>query len=102
MIFAPLITTPCFPGYPSNHASGSSGGAEILRRVYGAAGHDITLSTPAIPGVTRHYTSIDQILQDVDDARVYGGIHFRYDQEAGSRIGRNVATHVYKHNLRKQ
>src|SRR6185437_16242519 len=30
--FVPFITTPCFPSYPSNHGSGSGGGAEILRR----------------------------------------------------------------------
>jgi hypothetical protein len=33
--------------------------------------------------------------------RVYGGIHFRFDQEEGVRLGRNVATYVYKHNLRR-
>lgn len=38
---------------------------------------------------------------DIDDARVYGGIHFRFDQVAGNRLGRAIATYVYKHNLRK-
>jgi hypothetical protein len=32
---------------------------------------------------------------------VYGGIHFRFDQEAGNRLGREVAKYVYQHNLRK-
>jgi len=45
--FVPFITTPCFPSYPSNHGSGSGGGAEILRRVYGEAGHSITLTNPS-------------------------------------------------------
>jgi hypothetical protein len=99
--FAPFILTPCFPSYPSNHASGSSGGAEMLRRLYGAGGHDITLTNPLVPGVTLHYTRFNQITADVDDARVYGGIHFRFDQEAGGRLGRGVATSIYKHNLRR-
>lgn len=98
--FAPFIVTPCFPSYPSNHAGGSSGGAEMLRRLYGAGGHDITLANPAVPDVTLHYSTFKQITDDVDDARVYGGIHFRFDQEAGSRLGRDVATYVYKHGLR--
>jgi hypothetical protein len=38
---------------------------------------------------------------DVDDARVFGGIHFRFDRLAGNRLGREVATYVYKDNLRK-
>ena len=99
--FAPFITTPCFPSYPSNHASGSTGGAEMLRRLYGAGGHDITLTNALVPGVTLHYTRFKQITADVDDARVYGGIHFRFDQKAGGQLGRDVATYTYRHNLRR-
>jgi hypothetical protein len=99
--FTPLISTPCFPSYPSNHASGSNGAAEIMRRIYGAAGHAIELSAtvPVIGAVTLRYSSFERICDDIDDARVYGGIHFRFDQVAGNRLGRDVATHVYKNNL---
>jgi hypothetical protein len=96
--FAPFIVTPCFPSYPSNHASGSYGGAEMLKRIYGAGGHSITLTNI---GLTMHYTKFKQITDDVDDARVYGGIHFRFDQEAGTRLGRDAAGHIYRHNLRR-
>ena len=99
--FAPYIVTPCFPSYPSNHASGSGAGAEVLRRLFGAAGHLITLENPALPGIVLQYDALKQITDDVDDARVYGGIHFRFDQEAGGRLGRRVATYVFKHNLRR-
>jgi hypothetical protein len=98
--FAPFIATPCFPGYPSNHASGSNGAAEVLRRMYGAGEHSISLSNPAVPGVVLRYTTIKAITDDIDDARVYGGIHFRFDQDAGGRLGREVATYITKHNLR--
>jgi hypothetical protein len=97
--YAPFIPTPCFPSYPSNHASGSAGGAAMLSRLYGPGVHDITFTNPAVPGVTLHYTRFRQITQDVDDARVYGGIHFRFDQEAGGQLGRAVAAYVYRHNL---
>jgi hypothetical protein len=97
--YIPLITTPCFPSYPSNHGSGSNGAAEMLRRLYGAAGHSITLENAAL-GLRYTYTSLKQITDDISDARVYGGIHFRFDQDAGGRLGRDVATYVYKHNLR--
>ena len=76
--FLPYITAPCFPGYPSNHASGSNSAAEILRRLYGAGGHFITFENPDMPEVILHYTTFNQITDDVDDARVYGGIHFRF------------------------
>jgi PAP2 superfamily len=110
--FAPLIAPPCFPSFPSNHASGSYGGAEVLERIYGAGRHStITLTTSVpvpVPGsptpmavtMTRRCTKFKEITDDIDDARVYGGIHFRFDQEAGARLGREVGGYVYRHNLR--
>ena len=50
--------------------------------------------------ITKHYTQLKAIANDVDDARVYGGIHWRYDQDAGGVLGRAVATAVVKNNLR--
>jgi hypothetical protein len=98
--FVPFVATPCFPSYPSNHGSGSNGGAEVLRRLYGEGGHSITISNPAVPGMVFQYTTFRQITNDISDARVYGGIHFRFDQVAGERLGRDVGTAVYKNNLR--
>jgi hypothetical protein len=97
--FEPYIATPCFPSYPSNHAAGSYAGAEILRRIYGAGGHSLTLENPAVPAIVFHYSELKQITDNVDDARVYGGIHYRFDQDAGGKLGRGVATYVYKNNL---
>jgi len=98
--FAPFIPTPCFPSYPSNHGSASNGGAEAMRRLYGEAGHLITLSNPAVPSIVLQYTRFNQITNDISDARVYAGIHFRFDQDAGATLGRAVGTAVFKNNLR--
>jgi hypothetical protein len=98
--WAPFITTPCFPSYPSNHGSAGNGAAEVLRRLYGEDGHSITLTNPAVPSIVLQYTSFKQITDDISDARVYGGIHFRTDQAAGEHLGRAVGKTVYKHNLR--
>ena len=85
---------------PVEPRGGSNSAAEIMRRLYGAGGHAITMANPAVPGITLHYTTLKQITDDIDDARVYGGIHFRFDQDAGGRLGREIATFIYKHNLR--
>ena len=105
--FTPFIPTPCFPSYPSNHASGTNGGLEVMRRLFGAAGHDITITNnvPALrtlpaTTLTVHYTQLKAIADDVDDARVYGGIHWRFDQIGGNELGRAVATEVVKTKLR--
>ena len=99
--FVPYILTPCFPSYPSNHGSASNSAAEILRRAYGAGGHAITMANPAVPGVAFQYTTFKQITDDISDARVYGGIHFRFDQDAGADLGRQIGAYVYEHNLRR-
>jgi hypothetical protein len=99
--FVPFVTTPCFPSYPSNHGSAANGAAEILRRIYGEGGHFITLSNPAVPDIVLQYTTFKQITDDISDARVYGGIHFRTDQVAGKRLGKAIGKAVYKNNLRR-
>ena len=92
--------TPCFPSYPSNHGAAANAAAAVMRRLYGEGGHSITLSNPAVPTIVLQYTSFRQITNDISDARVYGGIHFRTDQDAGAVLGLAIGKEVYKLNLR--
>jgi hypothetical protein len=46
------------------------------------------------PGVTFSYDSFQAIAEQIDDARVYGGIHVRHDQTAGGELGRRVGEFV--------
>jgi hypothetical protein len=99
--FTPLIGTPCFPGYPSNHGTGSGAARTVLERAYGRFGHSINVFHPNAPGIVINYSDLRVITDDVADARVYGGIHFRYDQDAGERQGHAVGQYVYNNNLQK-
>jgi hypothetical protein len=98
--FAPFIATPCFPGYPSAHASASYAARWILERIWEGADFSVTLSHPAVGGVAVTYTTLKQLTDDIDDARIYGGIHFRFDQEAGGIQGHRIANYVLGHVLR--
>lgn len=100
--FLPFVTTPCFPSYPSNHGSAANAAAEVLEHIYGECRHSITLSNPAVPDIVLQYTTFKQITEDISDARVYGGIHFRTDQDAGERLGRAIGKVVYRNNLRRR
>jgi hypothetical protein len=97
--FTLFITTPAFPGYPSAHASGSNAARYVLERIFGRGRHVITLSNAALPGVNLNYTKLQQISDDIDDGRVYSGIHFHFDQEEGGALGRRVGRCVMNHNL---
>lgn len=98
--WTPYIVTPCFPSYGSAHGSLSNAARKVLERLYGRNHHFVMLSNPAVSGVILQYDNFEQITHDINDARVYGGIHFRFDQEAGGEQGRKVGAYVYQHVLR--
>jgi hypothetical protein len=89
----PTLVTPNHPSYPSGH-SGTVSGLEILRAYFPdalPAGFTIYTTTgePA-----RTVSSLTQIESDNGLSRVYGGIHFSFDNEAGQALGRAVAADV--------
>ena len=96
----PLVATPPFPSYPSGHAVFGGAARRVLEEVFGADGHSITLTNPLAPDVTLHYTSWKQITDDVNDGRIYGGVHYRFDQEAGARQGGRVGAYILLRKLR--
>jgi hypothetical protein len=100
--FKPLIETPCFPSYPSVHGTLSNAAREVMEKIYGEGPFSITLSTPALPGVTLHYSRLEEITDDISDARVYGGIHFRTDQDAGALLETRIGEYIYNHKLRSE
>jgi hypothetical protein len=99
--FTPFITTPCFPSYGSAHAAASYAARAVAESVLGEDETEIVLSNAAMPGIVLEYASFEEITEDIDDARVYGGIHFRFDQRAGARQGRKVGAWVVNHHLRR-
>jgi hypothetical protein len=99
--FTPLITTPCFPSYPSAHAAGSYAGRQIVELFWGRRRHQVALSIASLPGVTLEYTSLDDITDDIDNARIYGGIHFRFDQQAGATMGRRIGLYIFSQYFRR-
>ena len=72
----------------------------VLERMFGRGRHPVTLTNPALEGMTFKYTILRHITDDTADARIYGGIHFRFDQEASEVLGERVAAYVLRNNLR--
>jgi hypothetical protein len=98
--WAPEVFTPPFPSYPSGHASFGGAARAVLEQEFGRAGHVITLTHPALSDIVLRYTTFKQITDDIDDARIYGGIHYRFDQQAGAWQGKRVGEYVLRHALR--
>lgn len=97
--WTPLFTTPRHPEYPSGHTANSTAMATVLALIFGDdPGIQITST---IGTITREWNTFDEGLDEVIDARVYSGIHFRTADVVGSRQGRQVAHFVWTHELRR-
>jgi hypothetical protein len=97
----PLVPTPPHPEYPSAHTSNSGAMAAVLKAIFGDdPGFVIEATSSQTPGVVRSWHTFSEGVQEVIDARVYSGFHFRTADQAGARLGRQVARFVLRHALR--
>jgi hypothetical protein len=96
-----LVATPNFPEFPSGHTTISGAMGTMLRLLFGDdPGQPFTVSSPTNPGFTRTWQRFSNGIDEVIDARVWTGFHFRSSDEEGARIGRQVAQFVFEHALR--
>jgi len=89
--WSPLIGTPPFPSYTSGHSTFSSSAAKVLARFFRDDAIAFSTTSQSLPGVTRNFTSFSQAAAEAGQSRIYGGIHWQYDnqdgQAAGSQLG---------------
>jgi hypothetical protein len=99
----PLIPTPPFPAYTSGHSTFSGSSARILARFFGD--DEIPFSAPSpdpqrwplvLPGVVRSWPSLSAAAEEAGQSRIYGGIHWQYDNQQGLVSGRDLADFVFK------
>jgi hypothetical protein len=84
-----LITTPEFPSYTSGHSGFSGAAAKGLTSVFGAV--PFTDKTKVRAGFeARSYPNFMAAADDAAVSRLYGGIHYRMDNEQGEVLGRCV------------
>lgn len=99
----PLITTPPYPSYAGNLATIGASAARALQLIAGTddVAVTITWSIPGgLPEVTRHYDGFWEAAEAEALARIHGGVHYRFDQEAGQQVGVAVAEYVVAQTLR--
>ena len=97
--WTPLLPTPPHPEYPSGHSTVSSAMAAILEQVFGDdPGVQFVVT---LDGITRQWSTFDEGVDEVIEARIYSGIHFRTADEVGARLGRQVARFASTHALRR-
>ena len=91
--WAPLFATPPHPEYPSGHSTVSGAAAVVLASFFGEKRH-FTMDNDLLIGVTRSFGSFSQALDEVKNARIFAGIHFRSACDDGQTTGIQVANWV--------
>ncbi len=107
--WTPLIPTPPFPAYTSGHSTFSGASSRILELYFGT--DNIAFSGPSpdpqrwpndLPGVVRSWTSFSQAAEEAGMSRIYGGIHWQFDNVEGLAAGRAIADQVFDLQLRPE
>ncbi|HLM01035.1 MAG TPA: vanadium-dependent haloperoxidase, partial [Pyrinomonadaceae bacterium] len=88
--WTPLVATPGHPEYPAAHGCLTAAFAEALRAFYGTKKVRITLSS-AVTNTTRTFRNTDDLIKEIIDARIFGGMHYRTSGVHGTVIGKKVA-----------
>ena len=86
----PLGVTPMHPEYPCAHCIVSSAVSTVLQQVVGNEVDEITLTSPTAAGVTRKWTRLQDYSDEVSNARIYAGFHYRFSAEAGKDMGKKI------------
>jgi len=86
----PFVATPNHPEYPAAHGCASSSAMEVLRDVYGTKKLVFDF-TSTVTGTTHHFERIEELLDEIRNARVWGGMHFRTSVEVGIDQAKQVA-----------
>jgi hypothetical protein len=90
----PLITGN-HPEYPSGHGCFTSAFTESLRNYFGTKKVELAI-TSTVTGTTRTYETLDDLVADVQNARVWGGLHYRSTVEQSSKHFPRIARDVGK------
>lgn len=91
MSWVSLIDAPLHPEYPSGHSILAATVATMIKADVGAGPMPVlATSSPTAKGTTRRWSSTEDFVREVSDARVWGGIHFRAATQAGEAMGQRI------------
>jgi hypothetical protein len=88
--WTPLLPTPRFPDYPAGHTTYGGAAERVLTAIFGEDPGMLSITSPTAGNVTHTYRNFHEIADEVNDARVWGGIHWRTSVVVGRQLGQQV------------
>jgi hypothetical protein len=55
---------------------------------------EVALTSPFVPGVTHRFTNLRDFTDEVANARIYAGFHYRFSTVAGREMGQKIGAYV--------
>jgi hypothetical protein len=92
-----LLTTPNHPEYPAAHGSLTSAMAEVFSQFLGTQRIELTLTSTVPTMPTRHFERARDLRREIVEARLWGGLHYRFSSMAGLALGQEVARYDLDH-----
>lgn len=99
----PLVTTPNHPEYPAAHGSVSSEMAEVFSTFLRSQQINLTIhgfdpkGAPGNLDATQTFATAADLRTQIVNARVWGGVHYRFSGEAGAAMGQSIAKYDLEH-----
>jgi hypothetical protein len=98
--WAPLLGTPNHPEFPSAHGCVTGSLGYTLSWLMGTDEIDLTIDAANLGGLTRHFPTRLDLLTEVGEARIWGGLHYRFSVDAGLHLAHRVVTNNLSRNFR--
>jgi hypothetical protein len=92
----PLDVTPGHPEYPANHGCVTKALMDTLTAFFQTDEVPYSI-TSTVTGTTHSFDSFEDVVTEVDNARIFGGMHFHHSVKEGNRLGRRVADYILNH-----
>jgi len=91
----PIDNTPMHPEYPCAHCIGSSALAAVVEALFGTTEvPEISMTSSTAPGVTHRWTNLRAYTDEVSQARIWAGFHYRFSTLVGQDMGRKIGGYV--------
>lgn len=94
-----LLAAPPFPSYTSGHSTFSKASGEVLTHFFGTDAITFSARSDSLAGVIRQFDSVSACVDEVGMSRIYGGIHFMFDNVAGKQSGKLIGQYVNRNFL---
>jgi hypothetical protein len=95
-----LAVTPAHPEYPAAHGGWTGSVARMLELFNGTNIVHFAIDS-SVTGTTRVFENTSYLRNEIINARVYGGMHYRFSGEAGVTLGEKVADCVAANYFRR-